>query len=77
MRHPDGYYQPTKTSNARIKASITPNVTLGQIEAGLDKLASIIAYLSTADMKDDDRDESLSICDRLHDGLCLDIDETI
>jgi hypothetical protein len=50
-------------------------ITIQQIEMGLDKLANVIAYLSTADMKDDDRDESLAICDRLYDGLCIQIDE--
>ena len=52
-------------------------ITIEQIESGLDKLASVIAYLSTADMKDEYRDEALAICDRLYDGLCIQIDETI
>ena len=52
-------------------------ITIEQIEAGLDKLENVIAYLSLAHMNDDDRNEALAICDRLYDGLCIQIDETI
>ena|ERR1700691_116951 len=52
-------------------------ITLNQIETGLDKLRSIVNYLSSADMDDSARDEALSMLDQLHDELCCMIDETI